>query len=241
MILKMKITNFRFFFFFFFILSCQSEKNSYFPLNANISWTYLVEIIPEIESKMVYKKINGTLKEIKVETSQDENPKKLFPILRENNSIYYYSKSINGILREGVQYSQGSNISFEKEKRFVLRYPLEVGRGWMSSDKTFLILRRYPYFDYKATTDFKLNNVVKSLNETVKVPAGKFKGCLKIEANGETTFIGDSEIGTINIKVKTTEWYAPNVGLVKSLRIEETDTDLFGTTKMLQVLDQFKS
>ena len=32
---------------------------------------------------MVYKKINGTLKEIKIETSQDENPKKLFPILRE--------------------------------------------------------------------------------------------------------------------------------------------------------------
>ena len=78
-----------------------------------------------------------------------------------------------------------------------------------------------------------------SLNEKIKVPAGSFKNCIKVECSGETTFFGDSEIRTINIKITTSEWYAPNIGLVKAERTEETDTDLFGTTKMVQVLDEF--
>ena len=50
----------------------------------------------------------------------------------------------------------------------------------------------------------------------------------------------DREIGSIKIKILTNEWYAPNIGLIKSIRVEETDTDLFGTTKMVQVLDEYK-
>ena len=46
--------------------------------------------------------------------------------------------------------------------------------------------------------------------------------------------------GSIKIKIMTNDWYAPKVGLVKSIRWEETDTDLFGKSKMVQVLDDFK-
>ena len=41
--------------------------------------------------------------------------------------------------------------------------------------KTFLTLRRYPYFDYKAITDFEISNQIISTDEIVKVPAGEFK------------------------------------------------------------------
>ena len=47
-------------------------------------------------------------------------------------------------------------------------------------------------------------------------------------------------IGSIKIKISSKEWYAKNIGLVKMERIEETDTDLFGTTKMVQVLEKYK-
>ena len=141
-------------------------------------------------------------------------------------------------MRFGKQYNS-NNIEFEKKKRYVLKYPITKGNTWTEESKTFLILRRYPYFDYKATANFQLKNKVISLNETIKVPAGSFEKCIKIVGEGNTTFFGDSEIGTIKIKIKTQEWYAPNIGLVKAVRIEETDTDLFGTTKMVQVLDQY--
>ena len=57
---------------------------------------------------------------------------------------------------------------------------------------------------------------------------------------GETNFIGDSEIGSIGIKIFSKEWYSKKVGLVKMERIEQTDTDLFGTTKMTQILEGFR-
>ena len=47
-------------------------------------------------------------------------------------------------------------------------------------------------------------------------------------------------IGSIKITIKTSDWYAPNVGLIKSVRVEGTDSDLFGTSEMIQELEDFK-
>ena len=88
------------------------------------------------------------------------------------------------------------------EKITILKYPIKVGEKWSSQSKTFLIIRRYPYFDYRATTDFEIDYEITSVNETVKVPAGKFNKCIKIEGKGNATFIGDREIGLIKIAIK---------------------------------------
>ena len=223
---------------FLFTSSCSLQNNTYFPLNENMTWNYHIDIIPEIEKKSVYKKISSVLKKQKIINPSTNQEIYVYPLRRENNSIYYYYNSKEGILRFGKQYNS-NNIEFEKKKRYVLKYPIKKGNTWTEESKTFLILRRYPYFDYKATANFQLKNKLISLNETIKVPAGSFKKCIKIVGEGNTTFFGDSEIGTIKIKIKTQEWYAPNIGLVKAVRVEETDTDLFGTTKMVQVLDQY--
>ena len=75
---------------------------------------------------------------------------------------------------------------------------------WSNDSKTFLILRRYPYYDYKATTNFKINYKIMSLNETVKTPSGVFNDCIMIKGEGQTNFIGDSEIGKfVNIGAGT--------------------------------------
>ena len=80
-----------------------------------------------------------------------------------------------------------------------------------------------------------------SLNETVKTPSGVFNDCIMIKGEGQTNFIGDSEIGSIGIKITSEEWYSKRVGLIKMIREEETDTDLFGTTRMIQLLENYKS
>ena len=66
------------------------------------------------------------------------------------------------------------------------------------------------------------------------------KTAFLIEGLGETNFIGDSEIGSIGIKIISKEWYSKKVGLIKMERIEETDSDLFGTTKMVQLLENYQ-
>ena len=50
---------------FVFLFSCSEKKSDYFPLKKIKSWTYSVEIIPEVEKKILYKKTNTSLGERK--------------------------------------------------------------------------------------------------------------------------------------------------------------------------------
>ena len=85
-----------------------------------------------------------------------------------------------------------------------------------------------------------INYEIISKNEIITTPIGKFHNCVLVRGIGNTKFIGDSEIGSIDINILSEEWYAKGVGLIKSVRVEKTDSDLFGTTKMTQVLEGYK-
>ena len=148
-------------------------------------------------------------------------------------------KKKNGIFRNGFSFEKDNNISFHEKDRIVLPNPLKKGDTWEVDSKTFLILKRYPYYDYRATTNFTIKYEIISKNESLNTPLGKLKNCLYLKGTGQTKFIGDSEIGAIEINIVSEEWYARGIGLVKSVRTEETNSDLFGTTQMVQVLESF--
>ena len=220
-----------------FITSCTENSSQYFPLDKIKTWSYSVEIIPEVEDKALYKKIHISMGEQKV--SLNEEKKKLFPILRENGTTLYYEFLDDGVYRVGKKFFKEKKITLES-KRMVLPFPLTLGKTWDVNSETYLILRKYPYYDYRATTNFKLNYKVASMKETVSTPSGTFKDCILIIGNAETNFIGNNEIGSIGIKIYSKEWYSKAIGLIKMERIEETDTDLFGTTKMVQLLESYQ-
>ncbi len=228
--------NFFLLFFLLIIVSCSEKKSNYFPLDRIKSWTYAVEIIPEVENKIFYKKTNNSIGKKKIKVQNKE--KILFPVLREDGSILYYEFTDQGIYRKGIRYLKNKDMIIDEE-RLVLPSSIKLDQSWSNDSKTFLILRRYPYYDYKATTNFQIDYKIMSLNETVKTPSGIFEDCIMIKGEGQTNFIGDSEIGSIGIKITSMEWYSKKVGLVKMVREEKTDTDLFGTTKMIQILDNY--
>ena len=227
----------KFILFLFLLVSCSEKQSDFFPLDKIQSWTYGVEIVPEVENKIFYKKTNISIgkKILKI----GKNEKVVFPVLREDGTTFFYEVTEKGVIRQGVRYLKDKEINFD-DSRLVLPSSIKINKVWSNDSKTFLILRRYPYYDYKATTNFKINYKVMSLNETVKTPSGIFKDCLMIKGEGETNFIGDTEIGSIGIKITSEEWYSKKVGLVKMVREEKTDTDLFGTTKMIQLLENYK-
>ena len=220
-----------------FITSCTENSSQYFPLDKIKTWSYSVEIIPEVEDKALYKKTHLSMGEQKV--SLNEEKKKLFPILRENGTTLYYEFLDDGVYRVGKKFLKEKTITSEN-KRMVLPSPLTLGKTWDVNSETYLILRKYPYYDYRATTNFKLKYKVASMKETVSTPSGTFKDCILIIGNAETNFIGNNEIGSIGIKIYSKEWYSKAIGLIKMERIEETDTDLFGTTKMVQLLESYQ-
>ena len=226
----------KFFLFLLFLISCSEKQSNYFPLDNINSWTYSVEIIPEVENRILYKKTNTAIGKKKIII--DNKEKKIFPILREDGTAFFYEITNQGIYRKGVKYLKNNKINLD-DGRIVLPSDIKVNKTWSNDSKTFLILRRYPYYDYKATTNFKIDYKIVSLKETVKTPSGIFKDCILIKGEGQTNFIGDSEIGSIGIKITSEEWYSKRVGLVKMVREEKTDTDLFGTTRMIQLLEDY--
>lgn len=226
----------KFFLFLLILISCSEKQSKYFPLNNINSWTYSVEIIPEVENRILYKKTNTAIGKKKIII--DNKEKKIFPILREDGTTFFYEITDQGIYRKGVKYLKNNKINLD-DGRIVLPSDIKVNKTWSNDSKTFLILRRYPYYDYKATTNFKIDYKIVSLKETVKTPSGIFKDCILIKGEGQTNFIGDSEIGSIGIKITSEEWYSKRVGLVKMVREEKTDTDLFGTTRMIQLLEDY--
>jgi len=226
----------KFFLFLLILISCSEKQSNYFPLDNINSWTYSVEIIPEVENRILYKKTNTAIGKKKIII--DNKEKKIFPILREDGTTFFYEITDQGIYRKGVKYLKNNKINLDDD-RIVLPSDIKVNKTWSNDSKTFLILRRYPYYDYKATTNFKIDYRILSLKETVKTPSGIFEDCILIKGEGQTNFIGDSEIGSIGIKITSEEWYSKRVGLIKMVREEKTDTDLFGTTRMIQLLEDY--
>ena len=220
------------------LIGCSENKHAYFPLGKIKSWSYKIEIEPEVDKKKIYKKINLSLGKKKLEIGGKKES--LYPFLREDGSLFFYKPKKNGIFRNGFAFAKDKNIKQEKQERMVLPFPIRIGKKWSVDSKTYLILKRYPYYDYRATTNFTIDYEIISTNEIISTPIGKFQNCILIRGIGNTKFIGDSEIGSIAINILSEEWYAKGIGLVKSVRVEKTDSDLFGTTKMTQVLEGFK-
>ena len=62
----------KFFLLFFLLISCSEKNSNYFPLDKIKSWTYAVEIIPEVESKILYKKTNTSIGKKKIKIQNEE-------------------------------------------------------------------------------------------------------------------------------------------------------------------------
>ncbi len=230
--------NFSLFLLLFLTLGCSEQNNEYFPLEKIKTWNYTIKIQPDVDDTVIYKKTNQSLGKQKISLKNESF--EVYPFLKEDGTILYYQSSDDGIYRSGIKFTRDVNFNIIEKNRMVLPSPIKIGGKWEVDSKTFLILKRYPYYDYRATTNFKLNYEILSTKEVIQTPLGKFRNCLKIRGTGKTSFIGDSEIGSIIIEVLSEEWYAKDIGLIKAIRTEKTDTDLFGTTKMVQILDNFK-
>ena len=130
------------------LIGCSENNHNYFPLGKIKSWSYKIEIEPEVDKKTVYKKTNLSLGKKKLELAGKKES--FYPFLREDGSIFFYKLEKNGIFRSGFAFAKDKNINKEKQERMVLPSPIKIGKKWSVDSKTYLILKRYPYYDYRA-------------------------------------------------------------------------------------------
>ncbi len=119
-----------------------------------------------------------------------EISRNFFAISRRTNSVYYFGEEVDIYENDKIVRHDGAWLSGEKGARFGLYMP-------------GLPLLRARYLQEIASGVAMDRGEIFSLSETVKVPAGEFKNCLKTEDSSQIE------------PAKEFKFYAPGIGLVQ--------------------------
>lgn len=165
------------------------SADSYFPLKQGISWTY--EIVSDQHPTQEVTVTNLTPREIKgtkvtLRKSQAGGPAR----------YYLVGSDDYGIFRFGEQKSETAEPEVITPKDYYIKNPATTGTNWDTTAKM-------------GSDQVTIKVTIEGTSDSVSVPAGTYKECLKIK------HVGGNQDKSLTLEAY--EWYAPEVGLVKSL------------------------
>jgi hypothetical protein len=188
----------------------------YYPLKPGITWTYKVTSDKHDTRKIVV--TNLAAKEIK---DLSLTPRKW----DTGGAVKYVliGSDDKGVYRYGEQPSETAEPVPTTPRVYYLHDPLNTGTTWDIKVKL-------------GEDNLTVNLTIDSVSEKVTVPAGTYKDCLKIK------HAGGSQKDGASISLEAYEWYAPDVGLVKSIAtITKVGKDKAKTAEHLNYqLESFK-
>ncbi len=192
--------------------ACESPEPSWFPLGVGYWWQY--SAIRSIKGEPhLQKLIVANLPAVDIDGAT------LYPKRRADGKIEYFEKTNKAIYR--VDPEDGS-------RTLLLRQPVKVGSKWQAKSKILFLEVTGAFeatYNRRIKEDINIDYEIESVNETVKVAAGRFTNCMRINGKGSIYGGGGSlkEFMNIdNINIETVDWYAPGVGLIKRTRKEYT-------------------
>ncbi len=194
------------------LFACESPNTSWFPLSEGYWWRY--SAVRSIKGEAhLQKLIIANLPALKI------NGETVFPKKRADGQIEYYQKTDTAIYRYDPD---------DGSKTLLLQEPIKVGTKWQAKSKILFLEVTGAFeatYNRKIKDDIIIEYEIDSINDEVKVAAGRFINCIRVKGFGSIYGGGGSleefmDIDTIN--VETVEWYAPGVGLVKRTRKEYT-------------------
>jgi len=163
-------------------------NESYFPLKEGMRWEYNV-VSDQAETKKLL---------ITNLAPREVNGVKVTPRKWELGGatfIELMKLDDSGVYRYAEQKGESAAPSLITPMEWHLKFPVTDGSSWTMAAKL-------------GDSAVNIYMTIESLSEEVKVPAGTYKECLKIKQKGEND-AGTSVLGY--------EWYAPKVGVVKSI------------------------
>jgi hypothetical protein len=166
----------------------------YYPLKEGITWVYSVS-----SKKPGGERITVTSlapREVKGKTA---HPRKWE--VGGGVKYYFIAKDDAGVYRYAEQKGDAGEPQIITPKVYYLKNPVDVGTTWDTVTKL-------------GEDELKVNITVESIGEKVQVPAGKYENCVKLKHEGR---MQPKEGGTVPLSLTAYEWYAPGVGLVKSM------------------------
>jgi hypothetical protein len=163
-------------------------NESYFPLKAGMRWEYNVISDQGATKKLLITNL----------APREVNGVKVAPRKWELGGatfIELMKQDETGVYRYAEQKGEQAPPSLITPMECHLKFPIAEGSSWNMAVKL-------------GNSTVNVSLTIESLSDEVKVPAGTFKDCVKIKQ------VGENDAGT---SVMGYEWYAPKVGVVKSL------------------------
>jgi hypothetical protein len=190
--------------------------SKYYPLKPGLTWTYKV-----ISDKGQDRKIVVTNLPAKEVNGVTVTPRKWD--MGGMVKFYLMATDSLGIYRYGEQKDENAAPVLTKPKVYSLRDPVSEGTTWDISTKL-------------GEDELTVNLTVETTSEAITVPAGTYKDCARVKHSG-----GNQKDGA-SISLEAYEWYASEVGLVKSfVTIKKVGKDKAKTTEHLTYqLESFK-
>jgi hypothetical protein len=111
---------------------------------------------------------------------------------------YLMGTDDRGVYRYGEQASETAEPVAAKARVYELHAPVAEGTTWDIQTRL-------------GEDELTVNLTIESVNDEITVPAGSFKDCVKVRHKG-----GSQKEGA-GVSLEAYEWYAPKVGLVKSV------------------------
>jgi len=163
-------------------------SQSYFPLKAGMRWEYNVVSSQGQPIKLLITNL----------APREVNGTKVKPRRWElggSTFIELMKQDGTGVYRYAEQKGETAAPSLVTPMECHLKFPIAQGNSWDMVTKV-------------GNSTLTVRLTIESVSDEVRVPAGTFKDCLKIKQ------VGENKAGTAVIGY---EWYAPKLGVVKSL------------------------
>ncbi len=159
------------------------------------------------------------------------------PRLFADGRILYFAADRKGIRTIGFRLP-GEEPTMAAPAQYFLEYPLQPGTHWSAPGRTVLLTQRFLYSKaLPIAIGIDLDYSVERARETVRVPAGLFTDCIKVVATGRTSVTTADRQQTLEVGVDIADWYAPGVGLVKSVRAEHAGSERAGNARLSSELE----
>lgn len=146
-------------------------------------------------------------------------------------AFVFIAQDEKGIYEFAKQYPNEFEPEIKTPSTYYIRTPLKVGTTWREEYKTHFLAEK---------VTLTVTNTIESLDESITVPAGTFKNCLKISTIGYTQKDMGQFIGVDNVSVESYTWYALGVGMLKGMTKEKSNHMMVGTGEAAIQLESFK-
>ena len=151
----------------------------------------------------------------------------------------YLQRTPDGLYRIGARDRHSLTETWEPAPQKILPLQPKVGDSWTVDSRLGLIeSRTFARQDRlrNRTIPVALRYEIYSSEESITVPAGTFDNCLALRATGSVVVRTDRGNASAEVLVTRQDWYAPGVGLVKSVRVEESESPFLKSGSYEQAL-----